>query len=86
MLSYTYYCLKAAHEFNNFMHGNKPEKCKVIVSSHNYDNTPSAEDLGNLVARIQAAGADIVKFATTALDITDVARVFQITVHSQVSV
>ncbi|KAI3459312.1 hypothetical protein Pfo_015975 [Paulownia fortunei] len=78
--------LKAAHEFNNFMHGNKPEKCKVIVSSHNYDSTPSAEDLGNLVARIQASGADIVKFATTALDITDVARVFQITVHSQIPI
>ncbi|CAI9776852.1 unnamed protein product [Fraxinus pennsylvanica] len=78
--------LKAAHEFNDFLHGNKPGKCKVIVSSHNYDSTPPVEDLGNLVARIQAAGADIVKFATTALDITDVARVFQITVHSQVPI
>lgn len=68
------------------MGGNKPEKCKVIVSSHNYEYTPSIEELGNLVARIQAAGADIVKFATTAQDITDVARVFQISVHSQVSV
>ncbi|XP_047957333.1 bifunctional 3-dehydroquinate dehydratase/shikimate dehydrogenase, chloroplastic isoform X2 [Salvia hispanica] len=78
--------LKAAHEFMNFTRGNKPEKCKIIVSSHNYEYTPSVEDLGNLVARIQAAGADIVKFATTALDITDVARVFQITVHSQVPI
>lgn len=68
------------------MGGNKPEKCKVIVSSHNYDSTPSAEELGNLVARIQASGADIVKFATTATDITDVARVFQVTVHCQVSI
>ena len=67
------------------MRGNKPAKCKLIVSSHNYQNTPSVEDLGNLVAIIQASGADIVKIATTALDITDVARVFQITVHSQVS-
>ncbi|CAA3012052.1 bifunctional 3-dehydroquinate dehydratase shikimate dehydrogenase, chloroplastic-like isoform X2 [Olea europaea subsp. europaea] len=78
--------LKAAHEFNNFLHGNKPGKCKVIISSHNYASTPPIEDLGNLVARIQAAGADIIKFATTALDITDVARVFQITVHSQVPI
>ncbi|KAL6535357.1 hypothetical protein OROMI_026731 [Orobanche minor] len=76
----------AAHKFNNFMHGNKPENCKIIVSSHNYDNTPSTENLGDLVARIQAAGADIVKFATTAVDITDVARVFQITVHSQIPI
>lgn len=37
------------------------------------------------MASIQATGADVVKFATTALDITDVRRVFQITVHSQVS-
>ncbi|GFP93411.1 bifunctional 3-dehydroquinate dehydratase/shikimate dehydrogenase chloroplastic [Phtheirospermum japonicum] len=78
--------LKAADEFNNFMGGSKPEKCKVIVSSHNYESTPSAEDLGNLVARIQGAGADIVKFATTATDITDVARVFQITVHCQIPI
>lgn len=36
------------------------------------------------MADIQATGADIVKIATTALDITDVARIFKITVHSQV--
>lgn len=37
------------------------------------------------MARIQSTGADIVKFATTAVDITDVARVFHITANSQVS-
>ena len=77
--------VKVAREFIDSIEGKKPEKFKVVVSSHNYQNTPSVEDLGNLVAQIQAAGADIVKFATTALDITDVARVFQITVHSHVS-
>ncbi|XP_057957467.1 bifunctional 3-dehydroquinate dehydratase/shikimate dehydrogenase, chloroplastic-like isoform X3 [Malania oleifera] len=77
--------LQVAHEFNNSIHGKKPENFKVIVSSHNYQNTPSVEDLGNLVARIQEAGADIVKIATTASDISDVTRIFQITVHSQVS-
>ena len=50
---------------------------KIIVSSHNYQCTPSVEDLGNLVARIQSTGADIVKIATTANEITDVARIFQ---------
>ncbi|XP_051129993.1 bifunctional 3-dehydroquinate dehydratase/shikimate dehydrogenase, chloroplastic [Andrographis paniculata] len=78
--------LKAAHEFNKFMNGYKSERCKLIVSSHNYECTPSVEELGDLVARIQAAGADIVKFATTALDITDAARVFQITIHCQVPI
>uniref|UniRef100_A0A2N9EJV3 shikimate dehydrogenase (NADP(+)) n=1 Tax=Fagus sylvatica TaxID=28930 RepID=A0A2N9EJV3_FAGSY len=78
--------LQVAQEFNESIYGKKPEKFKVIVSSHNYQNTSSVEDLGNLVARIQATGADIVKFATTALAITDVARIFQIIVHSQVPI
>lgn len=77
--------MKVACEFNDSIYGRKPEHFKVIVSSHNYHDTPSAEDLGNLVARIQATGADIVKIATTALEIADVARIFQLTVHSQVS-
>nr|XP_043627454.1 bifunctional 3-dehydroquinate dehydratase/shikimate dehydrogenase, chloroplastic isoform X1 [Erigeron canadensis] len=77
--------LKAVDDFNNLIRGDKATKCKLIVSSHNYKNTPSVEELGNLVAKIQSTGADIVKFATTAVDITDVARVFQITANSQVS-
>lgn len=65
--------------------GRKPENVKIIVSSHNYENTPSIEELGSLVARIQTTGADIVKVATTAVDIIDNARMFQVLVHSQVS-
>ncbi|KAK6915503.1 Protein kinase domain [Dillenia turbinata] len=76
--------LQVAHEFNESISGKKPEKFQVIVSSHNFHNTPSLESLGNLVARMQAAGADIVKIATTGLDITDVERIFQIMVHSQI--
>ncbi|CAI7838809.1 unnamed protein product [Closterium sp. NIES-54] len=56
---------------------------RVIVSSHNYNVTPPLEELRALVARIEAAGADIVKFATTATDITDNARVFQILKEAQ---
>ncbi|XP_052191934.1 bifunctional 3-dehydroquinate dehydratase/shikimate dehydrogenase, chloroplastic-like [Diospyros lotus] len=78
--------LKVAHEFNRSIMGKKPDKFKVIVSSHNFDDTPPTEAIGDLVARIQSTGADVVKIATTALDITDVARIFQITVHSQVPV
>ncbi|PRQ49092.1 putative shikimate dehydrogenase, 3-dehydroquinate dehydratase [Rosa chinensis] len=77
---------QVAHEFIDSIYGKKPDKFKVIVSSHNYQDTPSVEDLGDLVARMQATGADIVSITTTALDITDVARIFQITVHSQVPV
>ncbi|CAL4976259.1 unnamed protein product [Urochloa decumbens] len=76
--------LKVADKFMSFISGNKPEKCKLIVSSHNYEYTPSCEDLANLVARIQAIGADIVKVATTAKDIVDVSRMFQVMVHCQV--
>jgi hypothetical protein len=75
---------KVAHQFYDSIRGKTFNKTKVIVSSHNYQQTPSVEDLGNLVARIQATGADIVKIATTAVEITDVARMFQIMVHSQV--
>ncbi|KAG8048861.1 hypothetical protein GUJ93_ZPchr0009g1255 [Zizania palustris] len=75
--------LKVADKFMKLISGKKPETCKLIVSSHNYENTPSAEELGNLVAQIQATGADIVKIATTATEIIDVARMFQILVHCQ---
>ncbi|WVZ24606.1 hypothetical protein V8G54_003150 [Vigna mungo] len=76
--------LKVAHQFYDSIRGKTYNQTRVIVSSHNFELTPSTEDLGNLVARIQATGADIVKIATTAVDIADVARMFQITVHSQV--
>lgn len=76
--------LKVADDFYSSIQGKKPEKVKIVVSSHNYQNTPSAEEIGNLVARIQATGADIVKVATTALDITDSASIFQVLVRSQV--
>lgn len=78
--------LQVAREFIDSIRGKKPEKFKVIVSSHNYQETPSLDELGKLVARIQESGADIVKIATTALDITDVSRIFHIIVHSQVPV
>jgi 3-dehydroquinate dehydratase type I len=77
--------LQVADKFMKFMSGRKPETCKLIVSSHNYDNTPSAEELAELLAQIQATGADIVKIATTATEIVDVSRMFQILVHCQVS-
>lgn len=38
-----------------------------------------------MVAQIQETGADIVKIATTATEIVDVARMFQTLVHCQVS-
>ncbi|EOA30170.1 hypothetical protein CARUB_v10013287mg [Capsella rubella] len=76
--------LQVATEFIRSIDGKKPENFRLIVSSHNYQNTPSVEDLNDLVVRIQQTGADIVKIATTAVDITDVARMFHITSNAQV--
>ncbi|KAJ1687761.1 hypothetical protein LUZ63_019151 [Rhynchospora breviuscula] len=73
--------LKVAEKFISTIPDNRPDNFKLIVSSHNYEFTPSCEELSDLVARIQATGADIVKIATTALDICDVARMFQVMVH-----
>ncbi|CAH8356704.1 unnamed protein product [Eruca vesicaria subsp. sativa] len=75
--------LQVAREFIKSIKGKKPKKFRVIVSSHNYQNTPSVEDLSELAVRIQQAGADIVKIVTTALDITDVARMFHLTSNFQ---
>ncbi|KAL0699390.1 hypothetical protein Bca4012_055512 [Brassica carinata] len=76
--------LQVASEFIKSIKGKKPEKFRVIVSSHNYQSTPSVEELNDLAVKIQQSGADIVKIATTAVDITDVARMFHITSNAQV--
>eukprot|EP00249_Psilotum_nudum_P017054 c26130_g1_i3 orf=338-1879(+) len=77
--------LQVAADFVPALKGRKPSCCQIIVSNHNFQTTPSTEELGTLVATIQSTGADIVKFATTANNITDVANVFQILSRSQVS-
>ena len=51
---------------------------KVIVSSHDYESTASDDALKKLIAAIREVGADIVKFATTGLDISDGNRVLSI--------
>lgn len=55
-----------------------PSPTRFIVSSHDYAATPPEADLDALVARCAAAGADIVKFATTATDVGDAARVLRV--------
>eukprot|EP01018_Ginkgo_biloba_P017350 Gb_24244 [translate_table: standard] len=78
--------LQVATNFINSVHNKKPGNSKIIVSNHNYQSTPSLEDLSHLVARIQSTGADIVKIATTATNITDVARIFRVLANSQVPI
>ncbi|KAI5074116.1 hypothetical protein GOP47_0010077 [Adiantum capillus-veneris] len=76
--------LKAAPEFIANLQDKKSTGCKILVSNHNFEMTPSAESIGSLVAKIVSCGADIVKFVTTAQKITDVATVFQILARCQV--
>ena len=52
------------------------EKTRVIVSSHNYDETP--EDLAGLYNEIAATGADVVKIATCANRISDNLRMLEL--------
>ncbi|KAG6552593.1 hypothetical protein Mapa_005793 [Marchantia paleacea] len=57
---------------------------KFIVSNHNYNFTPSEDELGALAAKVVATGADIVKLVTTAEHITDVGRVLKLQTRAQI--
>ncbi|XP_057825593.2 bifunctional 3-dehydroquinate dehydratase/shikimate dehydrogenase, chloroplastic isoform X2 [Cryptomeria japonica] len=70
--------LQVAPTFIKSISEKKSRNSKIIVSSHNYQSTPSLKELGQLVTRIQDTGADIVKIATTATNITDVNQIFQV--------
>jgi len=58
--------------------GEVPTTCKVILSSHNFQMTPPAAELQQLAQDMHAAGADVVKIATMANDITDSAAVLSL--------
>jgi len=78
--------LQVADKFMNFLSGKKPQNCKLIVSTYDYESTPSVHELLNLVTQIQATRADIVKIATTSsVDIVDTSGMFQVLAHCQVS-
>ncbi|MDR0941185.1 MAG: type I 3-dehydroquinate dehydratase [Bacteroidales bacterium] len=49
--------------------------CKVIISYHNYENTPTDEELYAIVNQCFSDGAAIAKIAVTATSPTDSARV-----------
>ncbi len=56
----------------------KKTKTKVIVSYHNFTETPDATKLREIHKRLTATGADIVKIVTYAHDITDNLRIFSL--------
>ncbi|WVZ58188.1 hypothetical protein U9M48_008483 [Paspalum notatum var. saurae] len=80
------HCYSAAltDRFMKFLSGKKLGDCKLIVSTYNYKNTPSVQELLILVAQIQATVANIVRIETAAADIVDVSTMFQVVEHCQV--
>jgi len=56
----------------------KANNCKVIVSYHNYENTPTIDELEKIIADCYSAGADIAKIATTAVTKQDSARILSL--------
>ena len=55
-----------------------PKGCKMIVSSHNFEETPKEEELQNMLQMMEEIDPDVVKIATTARDITDCARMLRL--------
>ncbi len=51
---------------------------KLIVSYHNFSETPSGSELSDLHKKLSSSGADIVKIVTFARKITDNLRIFKL--------
>jgi 3-dehydroquinate dehydratase type I len=59
-------------------------RTKIIISSHNYKRTPDIDELRETVRKMVELGADVVKIATTATDISDNTKLFKILQEAQV--
>ena len=58
--------------------GTVPIGTNVILSHHDYAETPSDEHLDGLVAKMFESGADVAKVAVQADDISDSLRMLQL--------
>lgn len=52
----------------------KENNCKVIISYHNYENTPSSSELDKIVAESKTKRADLIKLACQINDVKDNGR------------
>jgi 3-dehydroquinate dehydratase type I len=52
--------------------------CKLIVSYHNFEETPSLSEMCNIVEICKEQGADLVKLVTTAKNKSDASRVLSL--------
>jgi len=60
------------------VHYAKSGNTAVIISYHNYDTTPSKEELNKIIAQSKEWGADKVKLATMATNSQDNARILSL--------
>ena len=62
----------------------KAHKAKklVFISYHNFDKTPTAEKLNQVIKEAKASGADVVKIATLAKNIEDVQVLAEFTIKN----
>lgn len=52
---------------------------RVLMSSHDFDNTPETEEMENRLKEMEAMGADVAKLAVMPKTRTDVARLMEMT-------
>ncbi|KAI8473685.1 MAG: type I 3-dehydroquinase-domain-containing protein [Monoraphidium minutum] len=69
---------KAAHLFFADTLGEVPVSTRVILSSHDFEKTPPRAELHARVAAMREMGADIVKIAAMANDISDAATMLSL--------
>ena len=61
----------------------KEKKCTLILSYHNYEETPDRESLELTIMEAKACGADIVKIAAMVNEPQDMARLLALYAHHQ---
>jgi len=64
-------------KFIKYIKNNNP-KIQIIISKHNFNETPSNAIIKSFVKKIKAKGADIIKIATTAKQFSDSLRMMSI--------
>jgi 3-dehydroquinate dehydratase type I len=57
------------------------QHCKVIISYHNFENTPPLSELQSVVSQSVSMGADITKLVTAAHTASDAARILSLYEH-----
>eukprot|EP00257_Ricinus_communis_P024544 XP_025011958.1 bifunctional 3-dehydroquinate dehydratase/shikimate dehydrogenase, chloroplastic isoform X2 [Ricinus communis] len=78
--------LKVASDLIGELKGTHHTGSKVIVSCYVNGDMPTKENLSQLVASMQATGADIIKLVSTANNITELDRIFHLILHCQVPI